>query len=220
MHKGAVFSILIGLILTSCQGAQISGLFSSNATSPSAAQNKLFSDDFSNTNSGWDRQRTADGIMDYENDQYLIQVDRPNVDYFANPSKSFSDVRVEVEAYQESGDVNNEYGVICRYQGRNDFYTGLISGDGYYGIFKVKGGEYSIVGMDTMAKSPAIKTGSEKNLIRIDCKGSNLSLSVNGVQLDTRQDTDFQAGDVGLLAGTNKNPGLKIIFDNFVVSQP
>ena len=220
MHKGYIFSVMVLLFLASCQGAPFLGLFASPTPQTSAAQGVLFTDDFSNTNSGWDRQRNVDGIMDYENDHYLIQVDRPNSDYFANPSKSFTDVRVEVEAYRESGDTDNDYGVICRFQGINDFYAGLISSDGYYGIFKVKGGEYSILGMDAMSKSPAIKPDSEKNLIRMDCNGSNITLYINGIQLDMRQDADFATGDVGLMAGTYRNQGLKVIFDNFVVMQP
>ncbi len=220
MHKGLICSLIILLFLTSCQGSPFFDLFISQTSQPSTAQSTLFADDFSNTNSGWDRQRSTDGITDYENGHYLIQIDQPNLDFFANPSKSLTDVRVEVEAYRESGDSDNDYGVICRFQGKNDFYAGLISSDGYYGIFKVKGGEYSILGMENMAKNPAIKSNSETNLIRLDCKGSNLTLFVNGVQLDTRQDADFTAGDVGLLAGTYKNPGLKIIFDNFLVLQP
>ena len=71
-----------------------------------------------------------------------------------------------------------------------------------------------------MAKSPLIKPNSEINLIRLDCKGSNLTLYVNSTQLDSRQDSDFADGDVGLLAGTYANPGLKVIFDNFAVMQP
>jgi hypothetical protein len=220
MYKGLIHSLIILLFLTSCQGAPFFGLFTSQTSQPSAVQSALFEDDFSNTNSGWDRQRSSDGITDYDNDHYLIWIDQPNFDFFANPSKSFTDVRVEVEAYRESGDADNDYGVICRFQGKNDFYAGLISSDGYYGIFKIKGGEYSILGMDVMAKSPAIKSNSEINLIRLDCKGSNLTLYVNGIQLDMRQDADFAAGDVGLLAGTYKNPGLKVIFDNFLVMQP
>jgi hypothetical protein len=220
MHKGHILSILVLFFLTSCEGTPFFGLFSSQTPQTSAAQGVLFMDDFSNTNSGWDRQRTTDGITDYENDHYLIQVDRPNFDFFANPSKSFTDVRVEVETYRESGETDNDYGVICRFQGTNDFYAGLISSDGYYGIFKVKGGDYSILGMDAMAKSPAIKPDLEINLLRMDCKGPNLTLYVNGIQLDMRQDADFATGDVGLMAGTYRNLGLKVVFDNFSVMQP
>jgi hypothetical protein len=74
--------------------------------------------------------------------------------------------------------------------------------------------------MDTMAKSAVIKPNSEINLIRLDCKGSNLILYVNGTQLDSRQDSDFAEGDIGLLAGTYANPGLKVVFDNLLVTQP
>jgi hypothetical protein len=220
MHKGFIPILIFTLFLTSCQGLPFLGLSTSQTTQPSGVQSTLFFDDFSNSNSGWDQLRNADGITDYENGRYIIQVDRPNFDYFATPSQSFTDVRVEVEAYRESGDVDNEYGIICRFKGKNDFYAGLISSDGYYGIFKIKGGDYSLLGMETMAKNPVIKTNSEINLIRLDCKGSNLTLYVNGTQLDSRQDPDFAEGDVGLLAGTYANPGLKVVFDNFVVSQP
>jgi hypothetical protein len=34
------------------------------------------------------------------------------------------------------------------------------------------------------------------------------------------QDPDFPEGDVGLLAGTFTQPGVDVIFDNFVVLQP
>jgi hypothetical protein len=84
----------------------------------------------------------------------------------------------------------------------------------------VKNGEYYLLGLDSMAKNDSIKQGSETNLIRFDCKGDTLTLYVNGIQLDSRQDVDFTQGDVGLLAGSNKNPGVQIVFDNFKVYQP
>jgi hypothetical protein len=208
------------LLLISCQANPLADFFN---TQPAASQNAgiLFTDDFSDTTSGWDRQRSTDGITDYDGGRYLIQVDRANYDYFANPSMSLPDVRIEVEAVNAGGETDNEFGLICRYSGKNDFYAGLISSDGFYGIFKVRGGEYSLLGMDAMAKSGAINTHSEeKNLIRLDCKGQELKLFVNGVQLDARQDADLSTGDVGLLAGSYQNPGVKIYFDNFIVQKP
>jgi hypothetical protein len=213
------FLLFLMICLPSCNLNPLNQLFSSQAMD---VQNSeiLFSDDFSNTGSGWDRQRNADGITDYQGGQYLIEVDRVNFDYFSNPSINLADVRVEVEASNTSEVQDNEFGIICRYQNKNDFYAGLISSDGYYGIFKVKGGEYQLLGMEVMAKSAAIKSGSEKNLIRLDCIGSGLRLFVNDVQLDVRQDADFANGDVGLLAGSYQVPGIKILFDNFIVRRP
>lgn len=219
MVKPPLYWLIPLLLLTSCQAFVIGDFFSPQAATQ---QNSdiLFADDFSNSASGWDRQRSADGITDYENGQYLIQVDRADYDFFANPSISLTDVHVEVEAANDGGELDNEYGIICRFQNKNDFYAGLISSDGYYGIFKVKGGEYQLLGMQAMTKSAAIKTDSEKNLLRLDCKGRDLIMYINGVQVDTRQDGDFSKGDVGLLAGTYQKPGVKILFDNFVVYKP
>lgn len=205
--------------LVSCSGNPLSGFFSSPSPE-NQNQDILFSDDFSNPGSGWDRQRNADGITDYQNGQYLIEVDRANYDYFSNPSVNLSDVRIEVEASNSGKVTDNEFGIICRSVGKNDFYAGLISSDGFYGIFKVKGGDYQLLGMEVMAKSAVIKSGSEKNRLRLDCIGKEIRLFVNNVQVDVRQDGDFTKGDIGLLAGAYQVSGVKILFDNLVVRKP
>lgn len=219
MFQKPVLYFALLFFISSCGILPTQGLFISPLTDH---QNDtiLFADDFSNSSSGWDRQRNADGITDYENGQYVIQVNRKNVDFFTNPSLSLVDVRLEVEAVNASEVADNEFGLICRFQNKNDFYAGLISSDGYYGLFKIKGGSYQLLGMEVMGQSAAIKTGSEKNLIRLDCVGQDLKLYVNGVQLDVQQDTDFPKGDVGMLAGAYQIEGVKILFDNFVVYKP
>lgn len=219
MLKQPITLLILLCLISSCGLLPKQGLFT-----PSFSKNQnetiLFADDFSNSSSGWNRQRNADGITDYEKGQYLIQVNRTDVDYFANPSLGLDDVRVEVEAANASGVTDNEFGLICRFQNKNDFYAGLISSDGYYGIFKVKGGSYQLLGMEAMAQNPAIKTGMEKNHIRLDCVGQDLKLFVNSILLDTRQDMDFPNGDVGLLAGSYQTAGVRILFDNFLVLKP
>jgi hypothetical protein len=219
MLKNTFFLLILLCLFSSCGFLPTQGLFTSPITE-NQEQAILFADDFSKSSSGWDRQRNVDGITDYENGQYLIQVNRTDVDYYANPSLSLVDVRLEVEAANASEVTDNDFGLICRFQNKNDFYAGLISSDGYYGIFKVKGGSYQLLGMEVMAQSPAIKTGSEKNQIRLDCVGQDLKLYVNGVQLDVRQDADFSKGDVGILAGAYQTTGVKIFFDNFTVFKP
>jgi hypothetical protein len=218
MKKILLFVIIFSFwTISSCVGKKDS---TPQGGQSSGSSTLLFQDDFTNPDSGWDRLRNVDGMTDYEKGQYQIEVNRTDYDYFATSSHSFSDVHIEVEAMRKNGDANNNFGVICRYMGKNDFYVGMISSDGFYGIFKVKNGEYYLLGLDSMAKNDSIKQGFETNLIRFDCKGDTLTLYVNGIQLDSRQDVDFTQGDVGLLAGSNKNPGVQIVFDNFKVYQP
>ena len=50
--------------------------------------------------------------------------------------------------------------------------------------------------------------------------GNKLTLSVNGEQIASFDDTTFSSGDVGLFAGTFSEPGTDIHFDNFKVTKP
>jgi len=190
---------------------------------PPAASNEpgvLFSDDFSDTSSGWDRQTTSEGITDYADGVYRIYVNDTNVDYWANPGESFTDVRVEVEATKAGGPDDNDLGVICRYVDIDNFYFGLISSDGYAAIGKVKDGEQVGLSSDGMDPVEGINLGTATNRIRLDCVGEALTLFVNGTQIASVTDPDFTAGDVGPMAGTYDLAGTDIHFDNFVVRQP
>ena len=218
--KVRVYAICLLFLLPACGGNIKNEQVDAFSNESADSTDLLFSDDFSNESSGWDRISNTDGLTNYVNDQYHIHVNRPDYDVFANPYRSFTDVRIEVDATDVGKVADNNFGLICRYADRNDFYAGLISSDGHYGIFKIKGGGYTLLGMDSMPISPIILPAAEKNLIRLDCIGSTLTLFVNGIQLDARQDTDFGSGDVGLLAGSYGTAGVEIAFDNFKVYSP
>ncbi len=185
-----------------------------------ASSNILFQDDFSNPDSGWDSVRTDDGVTDYENGIYRIFVNTDNLDVWANPGKSFTDARIEVDATKAGGPDDNDFGIICRYQDVDNFYFLIISSDGYYGIGKTENGEQELLGAENMNTDDAIHQGQATNHITAECVGSRLSLSVNGKELFTVSDTSFASGDVGLLAGTYDEPGTDIHFDNFIVTKP
>jgi hypothetical protein len=221
IHKSEVIGLILGLLLlAACGGSSKNKEMGGQSSGSGNLTNLLFSDDFSNTSSGWDRISTMDGMTNYEDDQYHIQINRPDYDVFANPYRSFNDVRVEVEATDVGGIADNNFGIICRCANKDDYYAGLVTSDGHYGIFKFKGGVSILLGVETMPTSPVILPAQEMNLIRLDCIGSTLTLYVNGIQLDSRQDAEFKSGDVGLLAGSYKNAGVEITFDNFKVYSP
>ena len=181
----------------------------------------LFQDNFANTDSGWNRVRDANGnITDYENGGYRILNNQPISHVWANPGLKFNDVRVSVDSTQTRGPLDNFYGVICRYRDGSNFYILGISGDGYYGIVKVKNGDLSLLGSDQMQPSEAIQQGDSINHLSAECKGSTLSLSVNGEPLIVTQDRDFSSGDVGLEVSTRQSGSVDILFTNFSVTKP
>ena len=180
----------------------------------------LFMDDFSDPSSGWDRVDVEEGVTDYANGVYRILVNTDNTDQWANPGLDFTDTIIEVEAAKAGGPDDNDFGVICRYEDTENFYFFIISSDGYYATGKVIDGVQELLGESEMMPTDAIKIGNMKNVIRVDCIGSSLTLYANNTQLITVNDTSFGSGDVGLIAGTFDTPGTDIHFDNFVVRQP
>lgn len=179
----------------------------------------LFKDDFATPESGWDRTQYAQGVMDYYGGGYRMLVDALDSNIWSTPHKDYTDVRVEVDAGKLSGPDENRLGLICRSDGRN-YYFFIISSDGYYGLGLFSSGQAKLLGQEQMQPSSAIHTGMAVNHLRVDCNGDSLTAYVNGLQLSTVKDTTFKHGDVGLVAGTFKQPGTDIVFDNFVVLAP
>src|ERR1700682_5515684 len=93
----------------------------------------LFQDDFSNANSGWDKNTGADVTTNYDNGRYLISVGQPAGEVWAQPGLVLIGVAVQVQAQYSAGPINNEYGVMCRYHrggdGKSSFYFFVISTD-------------------------------------------------------------------------------------------
>ena len=188
---------------------------------PSPTPSLLFSDDFSDPNSGWDRVNETDYLSDYYENAYRILVNKDMMDTWANPDDlSFVDVSIEADATKNGGLDDNDFGLICRYQDLDHYYYGIITSDGYYGIIKSSSDGSDALGRDTLGYSDLIHQGFTTNHIRFDCIGDMLTLYVDGVQLDQQTDSEYTSGNVGLTAGTYKKPATDILFDNFKVYQP
>jgi hypothetical protein len=207
--------ILIGLVLA------LSSLACFSVGTQSAPSDVLFSDDFSTTDNKWDQATDETRTTDYYNNAYRITVNNTYSDAWANPGKeNFTDVHLEVDATKNGGPDDNDFGIICRYTDENQFYYGVVSSDGYYGIMKMTADGGKPIGQDTMLESDKITKGSGTNRIRFDCVGSTLTLYVNGNQLAQQTDSDYATGNVGLISGTFGTGGVDILFDNFYVYKP
>lgn len=195
-------------------------VFSEGGSDPSQPGKTLFEDDFSDPTSGWNRVTTNKGQTDYADGVYRIFVNDSNLDIWSKPGRDFQDVRIEVDVLKVGGERDNRFGIICRAVASDRFYTFVISSDGYYGIGKISGQEYRLIGMEALQPSGAIRLGSALNHLRADCIGDTLTLYVNDQKLAEVRDGELASGDAGLIAGTYETPGTDIRFDNFVVYQP
>lgn len=180
----------------------------------------LFSDDFSNPSSGWGIWNRGGALVEYHNGGLRILVHDPQYDFWSVAGRDFSDVQVEVDVFKIGGPDDNDFGVICRYQNKDNFYMLVISSDGYYGVAKMKEGQYSLIGSEQLQYSNAIAQSQAANHLRADCIGSTLAFYANGQLLTEVEDADFISGDVGVTAGAYDISGVDILFDNFVVKKP
>lgn len=192
----------------------------SNRFGEDSAGDILFADDFSDPPSGWGIRNEEGAQVGYFANGLRFLIEKSHLDFWSVAGQEFQDVSIEVDAIKYAGPDNNDFGVICRYQDQNNFYMFVISSDGYYGIAKLKDGQYSMISSDKLQYSEVITQGQAVNHLRVDCVGDRLSLYANGRKLVETRDADFASGDVGLVAGAYQEKGVEILFDNFVVKKP
>jgi LSD1 subclass zinc finger protein len=185
----------------------------------------LFSDDFSDPNSGWDEYTSANGSAGYDSGGYLIHVIKPNWMVWDSPSSNVfqNDVRIEVDATKTAGqDDSSQFGVACRYQDQDNFYFLALSSDGYAAIFLKSQGKFTNLSSadNKWTSVDGIYGGSETNHVRAECIGSDLALYSNGVLVVSATDNTFSGGGVALIGGTFDTGGTSILFDNFTVYRP
>lgn len=208
------FFLLCVLTLNSCA---LPSIAAPQSAVPSGTT--LLKDDFSSPSSGWDHTKYAEGIMDYDGGGYRILVNALQANFWSSPHKDFSDVRIEVDAGKLAGPDQNRIGLICR-SDEKDYYFFIMSSDGFYGLGIFTGGQAALLGMSEMQSSDKINTGTAVNHLRADCNGDDLAFYVNGYRLADVHDPTLQHGKVGLLAGSFDQPGVDIVFDNFMVIKP
>lgn len=213
MKKSCLMALLSVLILAACLPVTPSEPLVSGA--PGAV---LYSDDFSDNTSGWDRVLNDGGIMDYDSGGYRILVRGAKMNFWSTPPGNFGDVRIEADVTRLNGPLENRAGLICRYQNGN-YYFFVISSDGYYAIGKFTSGQAILIGQEMMVASDVIHSDGVNHL-RADCIGETLTFYVNEMQVASTQDTDLASGGVGVLAGSFEEPGVDVLFQNFVVLQP
>jgi hypothetical protein len=212
-----LFCIFLIIVLPACA-------FPPSSSSTPQDQNAssgsiLFEDDFSRPITGWNRLQADGGVMDYDGGGYRFLVNELNTNFWSTPDRNFADVRLEVDSGKLAGPDENRIGLICRFAG-DDYYFFLITSDGFYGIGIFVDGKAMLLGQSEMQASVNIRTGMAINHLRADCAGDTLTLYINGFETASVRDTTLKSGDIGLLAGTFNQPGVDVIFDNFVVMKP
>jgi uncharacterized repeat protein (TIGR02543 family) len=179
----------------------------------------LFSDDFSDPSSGWVTYDEYDGRVRYYNGcLYIKDYTTPEWAMYGEAQRYFTDFTLEVETWLVGGTDDNWHVVDVRWQDEDNCYAFGVSADGYYNVAKFVNGEH--ITLTDVTYTTYINQGVDAvNLIRIECIGSSLSLSVNGHTLTSFTDSSFSDGDICLAANALAGSFTEVAFDNLVVTE-
>jgi pSer/pThr/pTyr-binding forkhead associated (FHA) protein len=178
----------------------------------------IYQDDFGDSSSGWDDAFDAYTTKQYGNNRYQIEVTTSNLVAWGLANRDVADFEVEVEAKLEDGEDSNGYGLLFRFQDRENFYRFDISGDGYYLLSKFVKGEW--ITIVDWTESPFINKGKADNLLKVSAIGPTITVSANGQQLTSVQDDSLSHGNFGFFAGTFSEPHAWVSFDNLKLWTP
>ena len=189
-----------------------------SATAPVAASDVLMADDFSDLHNNWLSEVTEQAEKGYEDGEFRLTVYQPEYSTWSypDPPRDFADFALEVDARRVSGPLDNEFGVLVRYQPETDeFYLFAISSNGFYSVQKYQANEWQK--LVDWTESAAILQGEAVNRLRVTGQGDKMRFFVNGEPLTQVEDASFRSGSVGLLASTNEKGGVAVAFDNLRV---
>lgn len=180
----------------------------------------LFSDDFSDTASGWEVGDYDTGSVGYGNGTYFVTSTGNGDTMWGVANRGFDNLTISVQGTQvrAPGNDNNDYGVVCRIQPGGEGYYFLISGDGFFSILRAD--ENDFTPLIDWTPTQVVRQGNASNDIVATCNGADLSLVVNGELLASASDFTYRSGDLALTATSYEVDGTEVHFDNLVVTRP
>jgi len=201
-------------------GIPTSGAFISPLSTPAPRSVVLYSDDFSDPESGWYEGSFGDREYRYEKGEYVMLVKKNDLAaWVVGPQERFTDFTLEADVRLVEGPEIAEMGLVFRLREEGNFYFFRVNGYGQYIVGKDVNGEWQEIAGMGLVTSPHIKTGGATNRLKVVCQGPQIALYVNDHYLTTVSDGSFSEGKIGLVAAAIKYPGaVKVAFDNLVVS--
>lgn len=173
-----------------------------------------YEDDFEDKSTGWPTEFDSTGGYAYIDGEYQITVTVPNQVMWVSFNEDFEDTESTIDARPVKSSEDGSFGILCRYQDKDNFYGLEVSEDGYYSIWRRQNNEYIFL---TYWEYSELIPLHEPMTITGSCIGDTLTLAVNGLKLAETTDSSFQGGDLGFFASTYENGNLVAGFDNYSV---
>ncbi len=186
------------------------------ATLDPLVNTRLYSDDFSSFESGWEAPDDDEVKFFYKDEQYHIQAASSEQYYIITSGKSFRDAVLTVDVQHLTGDDSLTAGLVFwRYEDNNNFYALVLFDNGTYSIHRYLDGAYGQIKL--LTASPALKPAGESNKVTIAFHNDKSDLYFNDQFVFRFIDSSLWKGEVGMGAYPDPTSDVQVAFDNLAV---
>ncbi len=178
--------------------------------------NPALEDNFSRDSGQWNVESGSEALSFINRGRLTVQV--PEGELFRwvtlDSDDAFKDFYVEILATHIDGPADGMMGMIFRYTDADNFYAFLADAEGYFAVLAYIDGELDR--LVDWTETGALNAGEgAENRLAVAANGREIVVLANDEELKRVQDRSFTEGEIALIAGTNKDGGLEVTFDNF-----
>ncbi len=176
----------------------------------------MLTERFDDNDLDWDAYSDDVGSVLVERGHLQISIKEADSNATSYLPVVLKDFDVSTAVQRVEGARDGFYGLLFRYSdGRG--YVFEVADNGYFNVATWTPAAYTP--LIEWTRSPAIKPG-QINSLRVVAHGDKFAFYINEQQVATLSDAQYQSGSIGFLAGDFKQAGVKVTFDDLIVTLP
>jgi len=184
----------------------------------------ILEDDFSNSNTNWGVGTDDTSSVEYSDGGLRVKVFTENYFVWSTPDDvDYENVHIETTVINNGTDSTTAFGIMCDQQLIDDsVYYFAITPGGEYAIAKAALAQTDVflTNNDEWGSSDLIAQDAASYRIGADCGNGQLTLYVDGQQVDSVSDTTYTNGGVALFVWSGENaPSADVTFDDFIMTK-
>ncbi|MFV9505860.1 MAG: zinc-ribbon domain-containing protein [Oscillochloridaceae bacterium umkhey_bin13] len=184
--------------------------------SPLTGSSVLLREDFNNpANSVVEPSESPTSRYAFEDGGYVIEVKVPETIAWSIVGGPYEDLIAEVEIFTDPADDIAAAGLIFHYQDADNFYLFSVAGDGTYALEVLEDDQW----VTLIDWTPSEVISETRNTMRVATQGDQITLFINGVEVDGINDGAFTSGQVGIALTTFADSTGRVRFDNLVIAR-
>jgi serine/threonine protein kinase len=181
----------------------------------------LLEDNFSDEDI-WGTLDDTTAAIAYDGEALRMRIFEQNWIVWSTPNgETYRDVHAEVTAYNNDGQPNTAFGILCYQQDvTSSYYYAVVTPSGEYAIARATDGETDefLTNDDSWGTSNLIERNASSYRVGFDCGNGTFSLYVDGRLIDSAADNTYSGGSSGLITWSGDQVSTAdVSFDDFVL---